>query len=115
MAASIAAAGGCRSDEQQQAEFRSHFVSECVQGVREQPNTPRSLDPDRVCACVADKLFAGRTNAQIAAIVEEQRGVTRATTRCAMEQLRGAGALAAGANRATTLEEAAEAAEAADE
>jgi hypothetical protein len=58
------AATGCGSEEREKAEFRQHFLSQCAQTVRAQPGAQAGPDATAVCACVADKVFAGRSAAQ---------------------------------------------------
>jgi hypothetical protein len=84
------AATGCGSEERQKEEFRQHFLIQCAQTVRAQPGARAGPDATAVCACVADKVFAGRSAAQINKAVNEQTIVLEATTQCAAQQIRGA-------------------------
>lgn len=112
--AAVAVTGCGRSEEQQKAEFRQQFLSQCGQAIRSQPTVPAGLDPDSVCTCVADRLFTGKSASEITRIVNDQTGVTQATTECAMQELGGSGAATAQPG-AVQPEAAAPAAEAAGE
>ena len=86
------ALAGCKSEEQKKADFRQQFMSQCAQAVRSQPSAPPGLNADTVCTCVSDRIFAGKSSAEIEKVVNEETGVTQATTECVVQQLQQAGA-----------------------
>jgi hypothetical protein len=83
------AATGCRSEEQRIAEFRERFLAECTQSARAQPNSPPGVDSDTICACVADRLFGGKSTGEIDAVLKDEAARARATTQCALQQVPG--------------------------
>ncbi|HEY0114867.1 MAG TPA: hypothetical protein VGB54_04020 [Allosphingosinicella sp.] len=113
-AAATIAIGGCQSEASAKKQVREKAVSTCEADLQQRGPAAASLDAQKFCGCVADKMMEGRSVSDLQKFQPSPQQQQEWGVNCAMSSLRAgaqqapAAAPAAGTAPAPAAEEASE-------